>query len=261
MIRLPLRAVSGGDDFFAWDLEESYRENDFVCPICDDRLIPVIPEKDIIKHFRHKNNEEHKPESKAHLMGKRQIYDIIKEQHTNYDLSNTPNPVLEKKIGDKIADIYVPEKDLIIEYQCSSINTDEVNDRIANAHNNDIHLEWILGDKYLKPNRKNNNRITSAEIEMGMKSEDGEYYYPPLYFNESYPSLIKKNFKRKFRHGGGYCKKKGWFNIEQIYTNKKNMFSSIYFDLTGVHLYLDNLLINEKTYWNDEEDLTLGDFM
>ncbi len=77
---MPLRALLNGADFSAEDLTESNRRQKYLCPNCPSDLIPVIPKKDIIRHFRHVNGKSHyEPETTEHLSGKKALLQICQK--------------------------------------------------------------------------------------------------------------------------------------------------------------------------------------
>jgi hypothetical protein len=140
---MPLRAILDNESFYAEILTEENRKQTFLCPNCPSELIPVIPQKEIIKHFRHKNGEAHgEHETEEHENGKNKLRDIA--------VSLGFNAITEYRIGDHITDVFVESPiPLAIEFQCSKCNSEEIIDRNITYAEHGITSLWILGNNFL----------------------------------------------------------------------------------------------------------------
>lgn len=202
---MPLKAICEGKPTYAWELTESARSFNFSCPHCNEKLIPVLPKTNIIKHFRHYSGTAHgEPESLEHETGKMHIIKTLSE----FGIEAEP----EVKIGHHICDVLVKYNGMSIpiEFQCSPITIDEVCDR-ARAYDT-IHY-WIFGGHYLDHARKFVEwkdgkyliqKITKLEQHIGSAQ-------PLIYFDYKKMSFFEANWKTRKR-----SKFLGWYNLRKI---------------------------------------------
>ena len=133
---MPLTASSNDKDIvFACDMEEDDRASKFYfCRHCGVEMRLVLPEKDIIKHFRHTASGECNwaSESPKHLEAKQFFYDMYKNNplYKSVDMESPWNGLEKDRIGDVV--LYPTVKNVhptVIEVQNSRISTDEIVDR------------------------------------------------------------------------------------------------------------------------------------
>jgi competence CoiA-like predicted nuclease len=207
---MPLRAMDDGQEFFAWDLSEQHRAIHFTCPICEDQLIPVLPQENIINHFRHKNEEAHgEPETPEHLAMKQQLKDILGSDCE-----------IEVRIGDNIVDALYkkrPRGARAIECQCSDISTAEFQARNDNYWKNGCRPFWILGGVFFSrtrtfiqhPRGYGIQRI--KKIEMMIKRTQ-----PLLYYGED--KFWESDLNLRF-----HAKTLGWYNLHPYYNLQEHL--------------------------------------
>lgn len=139
---MPQRAILNGKSFYAWDLDELHRKQEFTCPTCESPFIIVLPYLDIVKHFRHKSGASHdwKPETQAHLNMKRSLKKLANSYGYPCEL--------EVKVSNgedyRIADILIDEK-IVIECQCSRISITEYEKRTQFYQDSNYQIIWLLG--------------------------------------------------------------------------------------------------------------------
>ncbi len=167
---MPLRALLENKDFLAENLAETSRNCIFKCPNCESNLIPVIPQKNIIKHFRHKDGHTHgEPETPEHEEGKNRLREIA--ESLGFEATT------EYRIGKHITDVFVKSpKPLAIEFQWSKCNSDEILDRNTTYTANGVTPLWILGSKFIDGERQ-----TKIEDEI-RKNQDLFYFKNEKYF-------------------------------------------------------------------------------
>lgn len=121
---MPLKALLDEKEFFAWNLTKSDRKKGFLCPICKNKFIIVIPKQEKrIKYFRHLVGKAHQEnETEEHVKGKLKIIAIASKLGLKWDL--------EHEIGKHVTDVYIEdEQPLAIEFQCSKCNSTQISDR------------------------------------------------------------------------------------------------------------------------------------
>lgn len=227
---MPLRAILNNENFFADDLTEENRNNNYLCPNCPSELIPVIPQTDIIKHFRHKNGEvHHEPETEEHFFGKRVLHKIC--ENLGY------SAITEYKIGNHITDVFVESKyPLAIEFQCSKCNSTEIIERTLTYMEKGIVTLWILGKKFYE-NEKN------TLIEKEILKNQSLFYFDGLKF-----------FKKHFSYGNHGFETYHDYSIQKYIEyllkgkisiiNNKNILTFYNAGKMNNRIDTDNLLIN-----------------
>ena len=153
---MPLKASLEDGFFYSENLEDSHRKLDFKCPICEVDLIPVIPKKEIIKHFRHKTGKAHgEPDGPEHRAMKIAV-------KTNADAMGYFSDYEVRLVGEKtrITDVeIIPgflEKHIMefngiaVECQCASMSVDEYNERNQDYMKKGYKPLWILGKRYFE---------------------------------------------------------------------------------------------------------------
>ncbi|GAD17389.1 competence CoiA family protein [Lentilactobacillus otakiensis DSM 19908 = JCM 15040] len=119
---------------------------DLTCPCCHE-LVIFKHGQYRIPHFSHKTNaicsSFSENESQAHLEGK------LAFKHGLEAMGQVA--VLEYNLPEiqQRADVYLPNQNLILEYQCSPISFAEMSRRTTNYKQLGIDVLWILGDRHL----------------------------------------------------------------------------------------------------------------
>ncbi len=162
-------------------LREKYN---FVCPVCRQKVKLRIGEI-IIPHFAHEKksdciicNESHK-----HLEGKKRLLSWLKKQNIKCDVE-----VRIPKIN-RIADILCSYKKqtYAIEYQCSKIGSEEVENRTKDYLKVKITPIWIVGDKPSK------DKVTNFEL--NFCSENHIVYFEKMfYIKHLFANISKSKF-------------------------------------------------------------------
>lgn len=117
-----------------------------ICPCCKEGVV-FKHGKYRIPHFSHKSNticaHFSENESQAHLAGKlafqTQLEQMGKAAILEYNL-----PDIQQR-----ADVFLPDEQTILEYQCSPISYGDITRRTANYKQLGIDVLWILGDRHL----------------------------------------------------------------------------------------------------------------
>ena len=167
---MPLKAMCNDKFFYSENLEEHHRNEKFICPICDVKLIPVIPKKNIIKHFRHETGQSHgEPDGPEHRSMKTAIktgadsigfisdYEvrIIGDNTRITDVQIIPGYVFGEMMGHKM---------IAVECQCASMAIDEYEERNKDYENNDHKPLWVLGEKYFRWFNNNPKKLVRTII-------------------------------------------------------------------------------------------------
>ena len=123
-----------------------------------------------IKHFRHLVlcPYETEPESEKHLEMKKYLFNQYKNE----------GAVLEHRIGEKIADVFIPNLNggTVFECQCSSITIEEMDERKENAERNGAKLIWIWGE--------------------GPELHNDEWYVPKYKLTQAMQNSLDEPFER-----------------------------------------------------------------
>jgi competence CoiA-like predicted nuclease len=204
---MPLKAIVNGNHFYSWTLAEEHRKLNFSCPYCKEKLVPVIPKQNIIKHFRHKTGTYHgEPESPEHEQGKQTLLNLL----SHSGMKAEP----EVKIGPNIADVFAEYggDKIAIEFQCSTLTISDFFKRTARYLNARIPHMWILGGKYVKnaktfydwkDEKYQIQRITRLEKELMMVQTD-------LFYLDN-DSFYVANWKTRYN-----ANMLGWYNLRKI---------------------------------------------
>jgi len=162
---MPLTASSNEKDFvLACDMKENDRASKYYfCRHCGAEMRLVLPEKNIINHFRHLSNNGCvlASESPKHLEAKQFFYDLYKNNplYNNVELESSWNGLEHDRIGDVV--LYPKERNVhptVIEVQNSSISIDEINERFIDWNTFDLTPDglyamlWVLTDNVVIPN-------------------------------------------------------------------------------------------------------------
>jgi competence CoiA-like predicted nuclease len=132
---------SKGTKYNSLEIEDrkSIKSVKFICPNCSQKLM-FVDSIIKIKHFRHygENNCSTEPDTEQHNLFKKQIHDIMINKGYACEY--------EKRIGDRVADIY-GEKGIIklaVECQISPISPEELADRDYNYRTLGYETLWIF---------------------------------------------------------------------------------------------------------------------
>lgn len=121
--------------------KEFFRKERWFCPDCNTELIYRHGNRKV-PHFSHRTLENcsysHESESILHLNGKVDLYTACSVYTSAY---------LEYKLTDlsQRADVYLPNKDLAIEYQCSSLSFSAYKSRTEGYEKLNLSSWWIIG--------------------------------------------------------------------------------------------------------------------
>lgn len=211
---MPLKALLNGDSFFSCELNESHRSLEFKCPICNDDFIPVIPQENIIKHFRHKNNRFHgEPETLEHISGKERICKELENLNWDYD----PEHFLVGPYGDEyVIDVYGTKGDVKLgfEVQCSNITESRLkNKNMAYIALNILPI-WIFGSDYYKNTnkfREHVNRDNLYQIQRIKKIEKVVLSSPYELYYFGGTSFYVGRFKERWN-----AEYLGWYSLHGI---------------------------------------------
>lgn len=177
-IIMPLKALVEGTPFYAKELKEADRRKLFVCPICKEPFIAVIPVTGIIKHFRHKSGKTHggEPETETHLLMKQWIKEEAEKLGLQCELEvHIP---LNSKLHIADAVIQGPQQKIVVEAQCSSISIRSYRERTEFYQDNDYQIIWILGGKLCKePYKKMFFTYKRNKLEQNIMKEFYNIYY------------------------------------------------------------------------------------
>ncbi|GHP14985.1 competence protein [Lentilactobacillus fungorum] len=117
----------------------------FVCPCCRSTVI-LKRGKYRIAHFSHQANATcvgfSENESEAHLKGKLTFKRQVREMGYRVEIE-VVMPSIEQR-----ADVFLPDEQFVIEYQCSPISFDEINRRTRNYRHLGNQVIWILGGRH-----------------------------------------------------------------------------------------------------------------
>jgi competence CoiA-like predicted nuclease len=153
-LSLPIKSLLNGSPFYADNLEEDNRHQGYMCPICDGEFIPVIPKKNITKHFRHKIGSAHgEPDGPEHRGMKTAVKtgaDVL-GYSTDYEVKifGEENRITDVQINvDFTSRRYMECKGFAVECQCASMAVDEYLERNKNYIDSGYKPIWVLGEHY-----------------------------------------------------------------------------------------------------------------
>ena len=192
----------------------------------------VLPQENIIKHFRHVNEDAHgEPETQEHIEMKSFIYNLLL------------CTVMEKKVGNRIADV-VEGDQLVVECQCSPISQREMKEREEDYNEYGYHVLWVFGGKYYQNTTKKElwyrggktyyiQKITAPErYLLDNKSQLLVYYHNKHFYLGDF----------KFRKVGWYneCKTLGWYQLRRYNSEyfeswvQKNLYGRSWWNYDGI---------------------------
>ena len=199
------------------------RTEEFVCPVCEEKVILKLGDQRI-PHFAHQKGTEcqdfYEPESLYHMDGKLQLYRWLLNQRIKatleyYDKGTQQRPDIM---------FYYKGKKFALEYQCSPIPENIFLKRTQSYKENGYTPIWILGNKHIHPKRKNIVSLSNFHYSFIRSSTENNYYLP------------------------AYCPEKRTFHfLNSLYTySAKNAFvNNTYFNTDKVKM--DDLL-NPKVF-------------
>lgn len=122
----------------------NHDQDDFVCPCCRQ---PVIYKHGQyrIPHFSHKSKVDcigfSENESQTHLKGKLMFKQQVEAMGHPVEIEATMMSIEQR------ADVFLPDDQLVLEYQCSPISFSEIARRTRNYRSLGYDVIWILGDR------------------------------------------------------------------------------------------------------------------
>jgi len=140
---MPLRALLDNKDYWWHQLSEGDRSKPFICPLCKQPFVVVLPKEDIIRHFRHKSGREHwEPETPEHLNAKKSVYDLAIRFGFKAEL--------EVSMGPYIADVVLVGANIkiAVECQCTDIPLRKVEEKTNFLFERGFCPLWIFGGEY-----------------------------------------------------------------------------------------------------------------
>ncbi|GAY74045.1 competence protein CoiA [Lentilactobacillus kosonis] len=141
------------------------RNGKYYCPQCG-QLVILKNGKNRRPYFAHLPKAvKLEAESVYHKAGKQRLYNDMLKIKYSVQMEVVMNNKAQR------ADIYISNKALALEYQCSAISLKSVANRTLEYNNSGIKVWWILGDNYL------NRRLTLATLQkfVRYKPECGFY--------------------------------------------------------------------------------------
>ncbi|MTT30574.1 hypothetical protein GMB86_00910 [Terrilactibacillus sp. BCM23-1] len=124
------------------------KSTQFYCPVCKQKVILKLGQKKIW-HFAHHYHlpctlTQCEAESERHLKGKKELFAWFETYHHA--------PILEHYLPElhQRPDLYLPQKRVAIEYQCSNMSLEIITRRIKGYHQEKLASVWILGENRLK---------------------------------------------------------------------------------------------------------------
>jgi competence CoiA-like predicted nuclease len=137
---MPLRAMAfTGQKYLSYELRDDLKRVPWFCPHCFGKMVFVDADLKI-KHFRHfvECPYETEPESQTHLEIKQFIYEAYRDCGAE----------LEKRLGNKITDVFVPNLNngTCFEVQLSPISEEEMCEREENASSFKYGLFWVFSE-------------------------------------------------------------------------------------------------------------------
>jgi len=204
------------EDFKIISASLAEKKKDYICPECGSFVRKRVPKNKNV-HFYHTyqlKNCRQKKKNHDHRL----IQELLskKIQHLN--------PSLEhhfKEIS-RIADIYIHEKGLVFEIQCSKISKEEIQKRENDYQSLGLQVIWILNDKIF--NKKN---ISDAETLLRSLCC---YYTDGICFYDQAEVIEKK--KRTFR-STKFLVELSECHIDDTFSEKKLYFSGDITDKKG----------------------------
>lgn len=140
-------------------LENTERKEDYFCPLCREKLI-FRRGKKIQSHFSHTKTSKcqistYKRESKEHLITKKMLYDHFRK------IGDVQLEYIIKMSGSlQIADVYLANLNIALEYQRSIITYSELEKRNLGYKRAGIKVVWLIDiKKFVKEYKRNNNIV------------------------------------------------------------------------------------------------------
>lgn len=170
-----LSAINKGRDVFAWDLDDSNRDDGFKCQYCgDDLRLVLIKQIDRTDHFRH-HPKSNCPNS---------ISDDIEQLNIKKYFKMTFNCQIEQLVGDRIADIII-DGIVIKIIGKKNIKINEIIDNYVYFNNHGYKVLYLTTNHHIQIDNEDNNsgiRVPKKLIDLYriMKTlvmfNDGKFY-------------------------------------------------------------------------------------
>lgn len=181
------------------------KDKTYYCPACMAE-VRYKKGKKIQSHFAHININDcsfhhYKKESSEHLQAKKSLYQYFQHKGKNVSLEY----IFKTKNNLQIADIYIGENNLALEYQRSVISYEVLQQRTLGYKEAGIKLIWLLDiNKFVKEEKFNNDILYikyAAFVDNFLNYKNGcVFFYGYDYLNESicvyqiWPNHIKKRY-------------------------------------------------------------------
>lgn len=235
---MPLKAISDDRVILASELTDKNRHVKYLCPICKDKFITVLPKKEsIINHFRHKNGHNHgEPETIQHIQLKECVFTESQKFGYQCDLEYPIN--LER---DFITDVLISNgiTKIAVECQCSLTSIDYVKSKTVFYWNSGYVPLWIFGirwfDNAFFSERHSRGyfiqRITGIEKWLWQRG------FPIFYSNGDEEFYRFNNFKFRLASGSQQMYGQelatylGWFSISK--TSLEEILNQVFLNAKG----------------------------
>jgi competence protein CoiA len=144
---------------------------DLKCPVCKNPVTPKCGTKKTW-HFAHSLHTDcesfHETETNYHLLGKKSLYKLLLEKGAVLEL-------YIKEISQR-PDLFLPEENQAIEFQCASMDPEIFSRRIRGYQSIQINSDWIFGLTRLKKGSDGLHYIQSADLTAAKKDLKGKLY-------------------------------------------------------------------------------------
>lgn len=163
------------------ELEELKKNENFICPVCKEKVILKTGTKRIW-HFAHAHNtncgQEFERESDYHLQGKIKLYEWFQNQGFHVELEKYIPEIKQRP------DLFFQwkNKTYAIEYQCSKIDLQLLKKRTAVYLQNHITPIWIAGRTRLKKVSRLSIKLSTFDLSMAnfLHHQPLLIYYCPI---------------------------------------------------------------------------------
>jgi competence CoiA-like predicted nuclease len=219
---MPLKATLDNCFVLASDLTDNNRHGNYLCPICKDKFITVMPKKaSIINHFRHTNGHNHgEPETMEHIQLKECVFSESQKLGYSADLEHIIN--LEREY---IADVLVSNDKIkiAVECQCSPPGIEYVRSKTVYYWNNGYVPIWIFGIRWFDNAFFSNKHSRGYFIQRitGVEKWLWQRGFPIYYSNGDEEFYQFNNFKFRLASHGQQANGQelasylGWFSISK----------------------------------------------
>lgn len=173
-------------------------------------MVIILPQQNIIKHFRHVNEEAHgEPETPEHLEMKKYFYRLCIDCGVPVEIEKL---VIDKYGNtERIIDVLIDNK-ISLECQCSPISTDEMLKRGIFDISREWGLIWVFGGDYFEHTQKKKLHVRKGRkpyyIQRIKKAEQTARNWQDILLYYHYDVLYLGVFKYR-----AYAKTLGWYKL------------------------------------------------